>query len=63
MLGLARGYWGLHMTNSSATQKFVIPAQARTQSFVHSKITNGLGPGLRRGDEFFTASLILLCAF
>jgi hypothetical protein len=35
---------------------FVILAKAGTQSFVYSKPTNGLGPGLRRGDEFFRSS-------
>jgi hypothetical protein len=37
--------------NISKFQNIVIPAQAGTQSFVHLKPTNVLGPGLRRGDE------------
>jgi cytochrome c-type biogenesis protein CcmH len=34
------------LSKLSKSQKFVIPAKAGTQSFVDSKSTNGLGPGL-----------------
>jgi hypothetical protein len=40
----------------SQRKNFVIPAKAGTQSFVYSNITNGLGPGLRRGDEIVEQS-------